>query len=81
MNGGGERTNSSCFNYYTAYHGQQSQNWGFQTPQILSTDVSSVPSDGLYLYNTSTKSLDPTIPEPTFMAPVETGIPVITFVS
>ena len=54
---------------------------GFQTPQILSSDVSNVPSGGLYLYNPVNKSLDPTIPEPTYMVPVEAGIPVVTFVS
>lgn len=80
MNGGGDPTKGSCFNYYTAYHAQKSQNWGVQSPQILSSDTSNVPSDGLYQFNSATKSLIKASPETRFMAPVETGIPVVTFI-
>lgn len=81
MNGGGDRTSGSCFNHYTGYHGQRSQDWGIQNPQMLSSDVSSVPSDGLYQYDASTKSLIPANPATRFLTPVATGIPVVTFVS
>jgi hypothetical protein len=81
MNGGGDSTIGSCYNHFTGYHGQRSQNWAIQNPQILSSDVSSVPSDGLYQFNSDTKSLVPADPEARFMASVETGVPVVTFVS
>jgi hypothetical protein len=81
MNGGADNTIGSCYGYFTGYHAQRSQNWAIESTQILSSDVSSVPSDGLYLYNSDTKSLVPTNPDAQFTASVETGVPVVTFVS
>jgi hypothetical protein len=81
MNGGGENAVGYCFEHYTGYHGQRSQEWGYQTAQILSSDTSNVPLDGLYLFNTSTRSLSPILPESKFSKPTQTGIPVITIVS
>jgi hypothetical protein len=81
MNGGGSKTSGSCYPHYTGYHGQKSQNWGSKSTQILSADTSGVPSDGLYRYDSATKSLKLTNPEARFMPIVETGVAVITFVS
>lgn len=81
MNGGGDRPNGSCYPHFTGYHGQKSQRWGAGTPQLLSSAVSSVSEDGLYLYNPSTRSLENTVADSDGTAPVATGIPVMTFVS
>jgi hypothetical protein len=81
MNGGGEYIVGSCFEHYTGYHGQRSQQWGYETTQVLSSDTSNVPSDGLYLYDTGKDVLSGTNPESRFSVPLETGVPVITIVS
>jgi hypothetical protein len=81
MNGGGENAVGYCFEHYTGYYGQESQKWGYQSAQLLSSDTSNVPVDGLYLFNTSTRSLSPALPESKFSKPIETGVPVLTIVS
>lgn len=81
MNGGGENAVGYCFEHYTGYHGQRSQEWGYKTAQILSSDTSNVPKDGLYRFDASTRSLSPSLPDKKFSKPIETGIPVLTIVS
>ena len=81
MNRGGDYIVGSCFEHYTGYHGQQSQKWGYEATQVLSSDTSNVPSDGLYLYDTEKDVLSRANPESRFSVPIETGVPVLTIVS
>ena len=81
MNGGGSTSTGGCYPHYTSYHSKKAQKFGTGRGQLLSSDVSGVSSDGLYMYNPNTRSLEPSTPEARFMAPVETGVPVVTFVS
>jgi hypothetical protein len=81
MNGGGVYKVGSCFEHYTGFHGQRTQQWGYETTQVLSSDTSNVPSDGLYKYNTRTDLLSQTSPDSQFSVPIQTGVPVLTVVS
>jgi hypothetical protein len=81
MNGGGAFVVGSCFDHFTGFHGQRSQRWGYETTQVLSSDTSNVPSDGLYLYDTRKDVFSRTTPDSRFSVPIETGVPVLTVVS
>ncbi len=81
MNDGEDYVVGSCFEHYTGFHGQRSQQWGYETTQVLNSDTSNVPYDGLYLYDTENDLLSRTNPESRFSVPIETGVPVLTIVS
>jgi len=86
MNGGEGRNAETCFPQYTAYHARKSQQWGENSPVLLSAATSNVPSDGSYLFNKNTKQYElltdnfHDVVGEDAMPALQVGIPIISFV-
>ena len=89
LNRAGEGPNSDqCLSQYTPYQAKKSQNWASQTPILLSSSSSDVPTDGAYKFNPLTHQYLPL--EGTLltdavgevaMQPDQVGVPIITLMS
>ena len=74
-----------CFSQYTPYQTKKAQEWAANTPILLSTSTSNIPTDGAYKFDPSTHQYS--LLEGTLLADAvgkaamqsdKVGIPVIT---
>ena len=88
LNGAGENpTSDQCFTQYTPYQAKLSLDWALRTPILLSASTSKVPSDGAYLFDSSTHqysslqgdTLTNAVGEAA-LQPDKVGVPIITFI-